>query len=119
MDGCSFLRTAASGVLSHGHVHFVLIVFHHGDLVLINVTVVCHPVHDMEDHIGHGQVDAQMVGVVLGVENILAADFRAKFSRMRGKNLQAYWRTAKIFNDAGDKICRKDVRMGLCEQALK
>ena len=38
---------------------------------------------------------------------------------MRSKNLQAYWRTAKIFNDAGDKICRKDVRVGLCEQALE
>ena len=37
---------------------------------------------------------------------------------MRGKNLQAYWRTAKIFNEAGGKICRKDVRVGLCEQAL-
>jgi hypothetical protein len=45
--------------------------------------------------------------------------FSANFSRMRGKNLQAYWRTAKIFNKAGDKICRKDVGVGLCEQALE
>lgn len=33
--------------------------------------------------------------------------------------MQAYWRTVKIFNEAGGKICRKDVRAGLCEQALK
>ena len=37
---------------------------------------------------------------------------------MQGKNLQAYCRTSKIFNAAAGKICRKDVCLGLCEQAL-
>ena len=37
---------------------------------------------------------------------------------MQGKNLQACWRTSKIFNAADGKICRKDVRLGLWEQPL-
>ena len=44
--------------------------------------------------------------------------FPSKFCRMQGKNLQAYCRTSKIFNAAVGKICRKDVCLGLCEQAL-
>jgi hypothetical protein len=45
--------------------------------------------------------------------------FLTKFqpdARQKFAGVLAY---GKNFNDAGDKICRKDVRMGLCEQALK
>jgi hypothetical protein len=35
------------------------------------------------------------------------ADFRANFSRMRGKNLQAYWRTAKFLTMQAAKFAEK------------
>ena len=69
-----FQRFIKSGFLSNGDIHFLLIILDHGDLILVNVAVVRHPVHDVEDYVGHGQVYAQLVGVVLGIENILAVD---------------------------------------------
>ena len=62
------------GILAHRYTHLLFIILDHGDLVFINMAVVRHPVHNVEYHVGYGQVHPQPVGIVLGVENILAVN---------------------------------------------
>ena len=45
--------------------------------------------------------------------------FSSKFFCRQGKNLQAYFRMARIFNAVCNKICRKDVDRRLWTRALK
>ena len=52
--------------------YFIFVILDHRRLILINVTVVIHPVHDHQRNIAQRGVHAQLVCVMFGVDNVLA-----------------------------------------------